>query len=103
MMSIPDALTAKEIGGKISAIEWKSPHQSDLFYYFMLLSIASTPTTPLDNGMLGYFSVNKATGRVVNVADEETIGKELEKLQAKLRAQHCIGHDLVLKNQIVQP
>ena len=53
--------------------------------------------------MLGYFSVNKVTGRVVNVADEDAVGKELEKLQAKLRAKHCIGQALVLKEQSVEP
>lgn len=103
VLSVPDALVAKKMGGKLSAMEYKPPQSNDVFYYFTLLSTVSTPTTPLNNGMLGYFSVNKLTGRVVNVADEDTVSKELEKLQAKLRAKHCIGQDLLLKNQTVEP
>jgi hypothetical protein len=103
VLSVPEALVAKKMGGKLSATEYKPPHSNDDFYYFTLLSTVSTPTTPLDNGMLGYFSVNKLTGRVVNVADEDAVGKELEKLQAKLRTKHCIGRALVLKNQAIQP
>ena len=103
VLSIPDALAAKKMGGKLSAMESQPPHSNDSFYYFTLLSTISAPTTPLNNGMLGYFSVNKVTGRVVNVADEDTVGKELEKLQAKLRAKHCIGRGLVLKNQAIEP
>jgi hypothetical protein len=103
VLSVPDALVAKKLGGKLSAMAYKPPHSNDVFYYFTLLSTVSTPTTPLNNGMLGYFSVNKISGRVVNVADEDAAGKELEKLQAKLRAKHCIGQDVVLKNQDVAP
>ena len=103
VLSVPDAFVSKKMGGKLSAIEYKPPHSNDAFYYFTLLSTVSTPTTPLNNGMLGYFSVNKLTGRVVNVAGEDAVGKELEGIQAKLRAKHCIGQDLVLKNQTVEP
>ena len=102
-MSVPDAVTSKKLGGKLSALTYTPPHQSDSFYYFQLFSTVSTPTTPLDNGMLGYFSVDKETGRVVNVADEDTHGKELEKLQAKLRAKHCIGPELIKEEQAVEP
>ena len=90
VMAVPEAVTAEKIGGKLSVVTWKPAHPNTSFYYFMLLSTVSTPTTPLDNGMLGYFSINKETGRVVNDAGEVTVGKELERLQAKLRAKHCI-------------
>jgi hypothetical protein len=103
VLSVPDAFVARKMGGRVFAVEYQPPHPKHAFYYFMLLSTVSTLTTPLDNGMLGYFSVDKMTGRVVNVAGENTVGKDLAKLQGRLRARHCVGHDSVLKNRTAEP
>jgi len=103
VMSVADAVTARKIGGQLSVVEWKPEHASDVFYYFMLLSTVSAPSTPLDNGMLGYFSVNKITGRVVDVAGGDAVGVELERLQATLRAKHCIDEKMIATGKNVEP
>src|SRR5471032_73275 len=89
---IPQAVTAAQLGGKVEAMQWNPAYGKDLFFYFMLLSTVSPPNTPLDNGMLGYYAVNKLSGRVVEavVGTETMRGQELESLQANVRAKHCI-------------
>jgi len=99
---IPDALAAQRIGGKLTVIDWKPGHdyREDVFFFFELLSTKSLPTTPLDNGVLGYFGVNRTTGEVVQLDSDTWIkGATLKRLQDKLRASHCISADLVRKNR----
>ena len=66
---IPAAQAAQQIGGSISAVDWSPGYtfRDDVYYFFMLLSTKSPPGSPLDNGMLGYFGVNKMTGQVVEL------------------------------------
>ena len=100
---IPDALAATKTGGKLSLVDWSpGPHyRLDEFYFYELLTTKSLPTTPLDNGVIGYFGVNKFTGQVVelNSPDPEVKGTGLEKMQTSLRTRHCVGRDLVRKYQ----
>jgi len=101
VLLVPEALAAKKLGGKLST-EDEGADAAE-FYSFMLNSTVSTPTTPLGNGMLGHFSVSKKTGRVLNIADEDVVSKELGELQRKLRAKHCIDSEMVTKEQDVGP
>jgi hypothetical protein len=54
----------------------------------------------LDNGVLGYFGVNKRSGQVVELNAEKPAveGTALRKLQVRLRKEHCISVDLVAKD-----
>jgi len=101
--AIPQALAAQHAGGKLSVVEWNpgSGYRAEVFYLYMLLSTKSLPTTPLDNGVLGYFGVNKTTGEVVelNSGKPSVQGTTLMKLQKKIRASHCIDRQLVIANQ----
>jgi hypothetical protein len=101
LKNIPEALSAKHIGGKLSVIDWSpgSSYRTESFYLYELLSTKSTETTPLDNGVLGYFGVNKRTGQVVELnSDKPSVeGAELKRLQVRFRKEHCIGADLVAK------
>jgi hypothetical protein len=103
LRAIPDALGARAIGGKISLVEWapRTRYRTESFFFYEILSTKSTETTPLDNGVLGYFGVNKLTGEVVQLSSQEPSvqGKELGALQRRLRRNHCIGNDLVLRNR----
>jgi len=96
---IPQAVAAKRIGGKLSIVDWSpgSGYRTETFYFYELLSTKSTETTPLDNGVLGYFGVNKRTGQVVESNSEKPSvdGSELRKLQVRLRQKHCVGQDVV--------
>ena len=100
--AIPDAIASTKIGGDLSVVDWKPPkgYNAGKFYLFELLTTKSLPTTPLGNGVLGYFGVNKATGQVVELnSDKPAVeGPELRKLQDKLRVRHCISKDLVRRN-----
>lgn len=101
VLLVPEALPAKKLGGKLSTED--EGKDATEFYYFMLTSTVSSPTTPMGNGMLGHFSVSKRTGRVLNIADEDVVSKEMEELQRKLRAKHCISSEMITKEQDVGP
>lgn len=102
LSAIPQALAAKHIGGKISIVDWApgTNYRTESFYFYEVLSSKSTETTPLDNGVLGYFGVNKATGQVVELNSEKPSveGSELKKLQVRYREKHCVNEDLIIKN-----
>jgi hypothetical protein len=104
VLTIPDAVAARKLGSKLSAVNYDPgpTYSHEQFYYFMLLS-SMTKATLLDNGIIGYFSVNKATGRILDVADEEVLDETLAKLQAALWVKHCVSQDLILKNQTIAP
>jgi hypothetical protein len=72
---------------------------SDSFYHFEVRSTPPAGQEPdADGGLLGYFAVQKATGRVVDtVLGEDVAGPGLDVLQRTLRRKHCIGADLVKK------
>jgi len=102
-MAIPAALTAHAAGGHVDARP--SGPESKLFYTFMLLTDGKEPPTLLDNGLIGYFAVNRITGRVVEavVGEESMRGETLENLQLRLRHAHCISDGLVKKYEAVSP
>lgn len=100
--SVPEAISIKRAGGAVTVISYMPPRHKDAFYYLVLMT-TRTKQTLLNNGIIGYFSVNKVTGLVVNVADEDVVGEQLEKLQAELRAKRCISRALVVANQGVEP
>jgi hypothetical protein len=103
VMGIPAAIAARASGGHVSAVP--SGPKRRLFYTFMLLTDGKQPPTLLDNGLLGYFAVNRITGRVVEAtAGEETMrGETLDRLQSRLRSEHCINDALVKKYEAVSP
>ena len=100
VMAVSDAIAVEKAGGKVTAESYVPPQRKHVFYYFALTTTL-TKATLLDNGIIGYFSVNKQTARVVNVAEKDVAGKELERLQVTLRAQHCIDQSLIDKEKDV--
>lgn len=101
LSSIPAALTAKHAGGTLSYVRWDPGRdfRSGQFYFFQLLS-SSTSDSPLDNGMIGYFGVNKATAEVVELNSDKphVQGTELQRVQKALRTKHCVTQELVRAN-----
>ncbi len=100
--AVPDAIASKKMGGELSAVDWTPPtgYNKEKFYLFELLTTKSLPTTPLGNGVVGYFGVNKATGQVVELNSDKpaVLGPELKRLQQKLRTKHCVSRSLVKRN-----
>jgi len=94
VLNVSDALAAKKIGGKLFLYALE-PLGSKESYDFELRSTISLPSAPIDNGLVGYYSVSKRTGRVLNVAFDEENGTALENLQRKLRAKHCVSASMV--------
>ena len=96
VMAIPLAEIAKNAGGKVLTTDWDPgpSYRKDIFYfYFVGTTGKGRQTTLLDNGVIGYFAVNRITGRVVEGLPPkfETIeGKVLAEMQARIRAKHCI-------------
>lgn len=102
---IPEALEAEHLGGRVPVVMW-SPgvsYRTDEFYFYQLVSTKSLATTPLDNGMIGYFGVSKITGQVVELnSDQRSVeGTELSRAQRTIRAKHCVSRDLVAQHQDV--
>src|SRR4051812_39415206 len=65
---LPAALVSRQYGGKLSVVRW-SAHQryhKDYFSFFMVLTTA-TKLTSLENGVIGYFAVNKWTADVLEL------------------------------------
>ncbi|HXB27493.1 MAG TPA: hypothetical protein VNV25_22380 [Gemmatimonadaceae bacterium] len=96
----PDVVAARRLGGKISLVDWSpdsASYRTQNFYFYQIFSTKSLPTTPLGNGMFGYYGVNKTAGQVVelNSPNPSVEGPELKSLQAQLRTKHCVGQDLV--------
>ncbi len=57
--------------------------------------------TLLDNGLIGYFAVNKRTGQVVETASGALVQSKAETLQIEIRSQHCISPEIVRKGQSI--
>lgn len=100
--AIPQAKASQRIGGAISIVDWTpgAGYRTERFYLFEVLSTKSTTTTPLDNGVIGYFGVNKATGQIVELNSEapSVEGKQLRRLQDMMRAKHCVSDAQVKEN-----
>ena len=93
-MSVSDALASKKMGGKLFLYQLESTFTIDS-YSFELRSTISLLSAPIDNGLIGYYVVSKKTGRVLNVAFEEEVGKQLMKVQRELRTKHCVSAVMV--------
>jgi len=104
---IPQAITAKKAGGKLDVVNWNpgTSYRKDLFYFFFLLvNDKGMQKTVLNNGVIGYFAVNKIDGDVFEALVPSIIeDKVLMKMQAKIRTKHCIGKDLIEKYQDILP
>ena len=94
--AVPGNLAVEDRGGKLMIEGWEPDGgRNDEFFFFGAWA-SEEGRTSADNGLMGYFNVNKRTARVSDgVLFDEIHGKELEKLQMKLRRKHCIGRDLV--------
>lgn len=85
---IPRAVIARRSGATVSAFPWRAGLGAD-FWSFMLMG--SPPThTFLDNGIMGYFSVNRRTARVIDLNLEVVHGIELDRYRRRIVRTHCL-------------
>jgi hypothetical protein len=104
VFSIPEVLQAKEMGGRVTPVVLHPGNGEDTFFYFMLVSTVNTPAVALDNGLLGYFAVNKVSGRVIRTVDEvEVISDALKQKQIEVRHKHCVTQKVVEQNNSIDP
>ncbi len=63
---VPAAEAAKRLGGRIDAMDWfpGADFRNDVYYFYVVLT-DKKQVTVLDNGLIGYFAVNKKTGEVM--------------------------------------
>jgi hypothetical protein len=106
VMMAPEVLAIRQAGGTVDPLEWHPPDDhahADIFYY-SLLQRPKLETLPLQNGVVGHFAVNLYSARVVNFDnDAEVSDDSLAKMQAELRAKHCISAQLVEENAEISP
>ena len=73
--------------------------RNDVYYFYTVLT-DKKQVTLLENGLIGYLAVNKTTGEVVEgTSDARVESKALEKMQGKIRAQHCISPEMAKKGE----
>ena len=95
---LPDVATAKQAGGKISVMPWNpgSEYRIDVFFFYMVSTSSSGPPVLLDNGLIGYFGINKKTGEVYEFVTQEPVtAKALTNLQRQLRTKYCISDQAI--------
>ena len=100
VMLVPVAQSISQSGGTLIAEPCCKP--SEPFYTFMVTTDL-VKATLLENGLVGYFSVNKITGQVFDVADVESVGPQLRVLQQRLRAKHCVSEAVLDQNKDKTP
>lgn len=59
------------------------------FWSFML-EVSPPIHTILENGIMGYFSVNRRTARVTDVNSEAVTGIELGRYRRRIVTTHCL-------------
>jgi hypothetical protein len=99
---IPAIDAAKRLGGRIDATDWSpgSDFRNDIYYFYMVLT-NKRQVTLLDNGLIGYFAVNKRTAQVVETTSGAPVqSKALETMQTEIRSQHCISPEMVRKGRV---
>ena len=98
LLEATDALSAaRRSDGEPSIISGSGGHHPGDFYYFVVYGTGPAARASADGGLMGYFAVQTATGRVFDtVLTEEVTGATLASVQLRLRAKHCVT-DAVLK------
>ena len=106
MLKIPEAILIRGTGGTVEPTDSdaKGTYPHSIFYNFMLQT-SNTQGTLLDNGLIGYYAVNRISGGVVNLMLDpgEVLGPELTKAQLLLRKKHCIDPHMVDANRNLSP
>ena len=100
---VPMADAAKRLGSRIDAMDWLpgSDFRNDVYYFYTVVT-DKKQVTILENGLIGYFAVNKTTGEVMEATSDKRVeSKALETMQGKIRAQHCISPEMVRKGESI--
>ena len=90
---VPAAAAAKRLGGRVDAMDWLPgpDFRNDVYYFFTALT-DKKEVTVLENGLIGYFAINKTTGQGVEATSGTAVqSNALEAMQGKIRGQHCIS------------
>lgn len=91
LRTIPQVLVLRPSADDPSLVEWSpgATYRTEDFFFFEVLA-SRRRATVLDNGVIGYFGVNKSTGEVLELNSPRRFvwGPALERLQNKLRAEH---------------
>lgn len=103
LLSLDVIAEARERGGTpgpISYIPGNNSHpRTDRFYFFVIYAGGGA-----DNGLLGYYAVDKVTGRVIDdVLLQDVTGKSLVEAQERLRTKHCVTAKMVDGAEAIDP
>ena len=75
--------------------------RTDRFYFFVIYAGGGDGT---DSGLLGYYVVDKLTGRVIDdILSKDVTGNSFGGAQEKLRSRHCITAKMVKDAEALDP
>ena len=87
---IPDVVAASAAHAAVTIIYEPKADQPQVASFSIWVKSGAVPTA-LDNGLIGYFSVDRKSALVENVAYETIDGDaEFRKLQKQIRRRHCL-------------
>ncbi|MGB9406835.1 MAG: hypothetical protein WCA89_04815 [Terracidiphilus sp.] len=89
----PVSIAARRAGTDVDLEQSSPSKQFPAADYFVAAIVSQKPTSGsvLDNGILGYYAVDKRSGVVESITDFTRVNsKELSRIQAWMRHSHCI-------------
>ena len=103
LLEATDDLRAVRRAGDELSISGSGDGSGD-FYYFVVYGAGPRARASADGGLIGYFAVQTATGRVFDQGlIQEVTGTVLGSMQRRLRAEHCVTEAVLNKWNDVWP
>ncbi|MEO6216705.1 MAG: hypothetical protein ABIO86_11790 [Sphingomonas sp.] len=87
------SLEVRQSGKSVSTVDWRPLSGYRVKSFFLFLVMAPKDQTPMENGIVGYYGVNKWTADVLEQNEDgtfETSGP-LRRYQNFLRKKHCLS------------
>jgi hypothetical protein len=89
---VPDAVLARREGATLSVYPWRiGPIQSGHLYWSFMLVREPPGHTFAENGILGYFSVDRRTARVTDVNSNAVNSAALDRYRRRMLRTHCLS------------
>lgn len=88
---LPQSVAASRSGSRLELFPWQ-PGPSvrrDIFWLFLVTQYPGGGT--LDNGVLGYFGVNRWTAEVLDLNSHRVEGPNLQAYQRRVTRSHCLN------------
>jgi len=89
---VPDAVLARRERATLAVSSWRpGPIQTGHLYWSFMLMREPPDHTLLENGLIGYFSVDRRTARVTDVNSNAVESAALDRYRRRMLRTHCLG------------